>query len=198
MKKNYYSRVITDPHFKPLSEMKGKKLSVTEGQIKLAKKLNKNYPLSESAFLVLIKYVEYAFLPNNSKVLQREFENINKILDSEESFTTRLEYENKFSEIIKEGDTLSIKSGSKPFKSKKIFLEESIKRIATEIFNQLTKKEDISEWKSYCIIGFIFAFYQIGINYKYPLETETEHKISHPEDNYLSYLSGNIKRYIIK
>jgi hypothetical protein len=195
MKKNYYSKVITDTHFKPLSEMKGKKFSVTEGQIELAKKLNKDYLLSEYAFIVLIKYVEFAFLPDNDS---QEFENINRMLDSEESFTVRLEYENKFSEIIKDGDTISLKTDSTPSKRNKIFLEKSIKRIATEIFNQLTIKESISEWKSQCIIGFIFAFYQIGISYDHPIQTEAEHERSNSSENYLSYLSGNIKRYILK
>ena len=199
MKKNYYSKVITDPHFKPLSEMKGRKFSVTEGQVELAKKLNKDYELSEYAFLLLIKYVEFAFLPDeDSKAWQQEFENINRILDSEESFTVRLEYENKFSEIIKDGDTISLKTDSTPSKRKRMLLEESIKKIATEIFKQLTIKENISEWKSLCIIGFIFAFYHIGISYDHPIETKTERKISHPGENYLSYLSGNIKRYILK
>jgi hypothetical protein len=199
MKKNNYNRVITDPHFKPLSEMKGRKFPVTEGQVELAKKLNKDYLLSEYAFLLIIKYVEFAYLPGeDSKAWQREFENINRMLDSEESFDVRLEYENKFSEIIKDRDNISLKTDSIPFKGKKIFLEQSIKKIATEIFNQLTIKENISEWKSLCIIGFIFAFYHIGISYDNPIQTKTEHKISHPGENYLSYLSGNIKRYINK
>lgn len=199
MKKNYYKKEITDPHFKPLSEMKGKNFMVTKGQVELAKKLNKDYLLSEYAFLTLIKYVEFAFLSyKNSRVWQQEWENINRILDTEESFTIGLEYENKFSEITKEEDTITVKSDNTPFKGKKIFYEQSIKKIATEIFNQLTIKEDITAWKSLCIIGFIFAFYHIGINYSFPIETESEWKKTHPDENYLTYLRGNIKRYLIK
>lgn len=198
MKKNYYSRTIPpDPHFKPLSEFVCQ-WPVTEGQILLSKKLANDYALAEDRFLHLIQYVEFAFLPDDSKIIQQAFEDITRNLNPEDNFTVKLEYENKFTEITKDGDTITSKNWSVPFKGKKIFLEQSIKKIATEMFNELTGKDKLSDWKSYCIIGLIFAFYQIGINYNYPILTEVEHKISQPGENYLSYLSGNIKRYIIK
>jgi hypothetical protein len=199
MKKNYYSRIITDPHFKSLSDFNIQQ-PITEGQIELSKKLSNDYGLTEDKFLHLIQYVEFAFIPDNTENNQRLFEEIGRMIDddSKKDFTINLEYENKHSEIVKNGDSITFNYGSTPYKGKKIFLEESIKKIATEIFNQLTKEKNISKWQSLCIIGFIYAFYQIGINYNYPILTEEVHKIKRPGENYLSYLSGNIKRYIIK
>jgi hypothetical protein len=200
MKKNYYSKVITDPHFKPLSDFTCA-WAVTDGQIELSKKLASDYHLPEDKFLHLIQYVEFAFLPEkDSKTWQQAFEDTIRMLDednTEKVFTVKLEYENKFSEITKDGDTIKVRNWRIPYKGKKIFLEQSIKKIATEMLKELTHKDKISVWKSLCIIGFIFAFYQIGINYNFPIQIEAEYKISHPDGNYLQYLSGNIKRYII-
>ena len=78
-----------------------------------------------------------------------------------------------------------------------------IKLIATEIYNELTQVEKISEWKSYCIVGFIFAFYQIGIKTEDPIKSEEQYnqwmkeERSASAETYLQYLAHRIEKYII-
>jgi len=82
-----------------------------------------------------------------------------------------------------------------------------IKKVATQIFKELTKVNNISEWQSLCIIGYIYSYYEIGLKKEEPIMTEEVWNLSKKgkekkgiiiTETYLQYLAARIKRYIIK
>ena len=87
--------------------------------------------------------------------------------------------------------------------NKKNGLSPCIKMIATEIYQELTQMENITEWQPYYIIGLIFAHEWIGIKEHLQTEDEFMNKKQQRDPNdpygnetYLSYLSSRIKGYI--
>jgi len=207
MKKSNYIRQESDIHFKPLSEFNGE-WRISDDKIELSKKLSENYGISEDKILHLIQYVEFAFLSDIPGIINNVVTDINQVQnfenDPQSIISIKFECKNKHFTITNPNtidkiysllfNTMFEMTPNITKQKKKILSEVSIKRIATELYDELTKKYEISEWKSYCIIGFIFAFYEIGINFDHPIMTEQQYK----NGSYLTYLSGNIKRYIIK
>jgi hypothetical protein len=217
--KSNYKRIATDIHFKPLSEFIGKwneELGINAEMNKLADKLSIKYCISQETILRLIRYVLFAYESTTPGVIKGILTDYKQVIQFEKkpeqiiSITFNTE-QKQF--IITEHEVIDelyytlfnkMFQTDKPHsnKNKKLIEEGSIKKIATELFNELTKKENISEWKSYCIIGFIFAFYRFGIKRTGIIKTENRYNLyrekHYKTDSYLQYLSGNIKRYIIK
>jgi hypothetical protein len=82
-----------------------------------------------------------------------------------------------------------------------------LKKVATQLFNELKRDINISEWQSLCIIGHIYAFYGVGLKKGEPIKTEEAWSLSIKDkeklgqtitESYLQYLASRIKRYIIK
>jgi hypothetical protein len=85
----------------------------------------------------------------------------------------------------------------KPTKDKKKRTSvKDIKKIATDIFKELTEKEKIGPHQAMYVIGYIFAYYGIGLKYNNPIVSEEIYKKTHYRGNYLTYLKDNIKNYI--
>jgi hypothetical protein len=217
MKINY---TRNDIHFKSLSEYNGQwneAWGINTRLNDLADKLSTSYPISHEKILRLIRYVYFAYESSSPEIYKSIVTDYKQVMQFkygpepivsvtfktehkqftitnapviDELFNTLL---NKMFETI---DTV-------PKKNKKTLPEKgSIKKIATELFKELTQKENISEWRSYCIIGFIFAFYRFGIKYTGIIKTEERYNLykekHYKTESYLSYLAGNIRRYIIR
>lgn len=79
-----------------------------------------------------------------------------------------------------------------------------IKKVATELYIELTDKEKITGSRPLYIIGYIFSLYEIGLKRGEPILTEHQHNAQNEykrskgitTESYLSYLSGHMKRYI--
>jgi len=73
-----------------------------------------------------------------------------------------------------------------------------IKEIGTEIFNELTNVEKLTDWNAECILGRIMGFYRIGLKVDKPTKTEQEYikfRRHHPEKpTYISYCQDVGKR----
>lgn len=81
-----------------------------------------------------------------------------------------------------------------------------IKKVATELYNELTVKEKITGSKPLYLIGYIFSLYNVGLKREEPILTDIGHQAQNKvkkskgitTESYLQYLAGRIKRYINK
>ena len=75
--------------------------------------------------------------------------------------------------------------------------------MTTDIFNELIKVHKMSEWKSKCIIGLIYANNGASLKRDQRIMKEEQFNVENEkkqvlgESNYLAYLEKRISRYII-
>jgi len=88
-------------------------------------------------------------------------------------------------------------------KRKKLTSATVIKKVAKELFSELTQVEKISNWRSLCIIGYIFYLYNTGLKSEEPILSEEKFNLLQKgkqvvTETYLQYLASRIERYINK
>lgn len=195
--------------FKPFPEWDGKPGIYHHEDIPewgLTEKLSKDYGLSGEKINRLIQYVVYAF--GTSSFFEEEIKVLNFEKEPEPILSVRFESRNKHFTITdpKIIDKLYklLLGENHLFKLANPYDKEIIKEIATEVFRELTTKENISKCAAYCIIGFIFAYHGYGIcreklmtEGEFIYDTlEKESKGIAVNKTYLQYLEGRITDYI--
>jgi hypothetical protein len=186
-------------------------------QLVLAKNLNRSYNISEGNILRLITYADIALKLATESEINFYYSDMMEIADFEKDPTP-------IEKIIFKGRSKSFEITS-PYLIDRLYISlldimdfqkilkkgqdkngqasaSIIKKVATEIYNELTTIEKLSSRKAYCIVGFIFAFYKIGLKPHEPILTEKEFEIEKKTNKiftgtYLQYLSKQIEAYII-
>jgi hypothetical protein len=219
-----YARVISKEYFKLLKRYNYNPSLANNKQIELAEKLSKKYDIHEGNILRLIMYAGIAwsyatdseiefFYSDMTEIADFEkepvpidkiiFRGSSKSLGSSKSFEITNPYliDKLYYSMLDFMDFQNVLKKRRSDTKKKRPSAKIVKLIATEIYNELTKVEKISEWKSYCIIGYIFCLYNIGLKTKEPILSEEKYNLLQKEkrkvtETYLQYLATRIKRYI--
>jgi hypothetical protein len=217
-------RDFTRGYFKPLKSFQYNEnfhpRVATNKQLVLASNLHRSYGIPEMNILRLIMYAEIALHWAKERQIKLYYPDFSEIMDfeknpapvekivfmgSSKSFEVNNPYlidklHNSLLELI---DFRKIAEG-KPARKRHVSAR-IIKKVATELYNELTKKEKITGLKPLHIIGYIFSLYSIGLKNDDPILTEKEFnsqaesiksKGKKAYESYLQYLSGTIKRYI--
>jgi hypothetical protein len=185
-------------------------------QLVLAKNLHRSYGIPEGNILRLIMYTDIALsYPTNSEI-QVYYSDLSEIADFEKNpipiekvvfrgdakafeitnpYLTDKLY-NSLLELIDFQKITQVKHAKKKLTSAKI-----IKKVARELFNELTQVEKISNWRSLSIIGYIFCLYNIGLKSEEPILSEDKFNLLQKgkqvvTETYLQYLASRIERYI--
>jgi hypothetical protein len=189
-------------------------------QMVLAKNLHRSYQVPEGNILRLIIYADIVLNRTRGKERNLFFSDLSAIADSGKNKTV-------FEKVVFKGREKSFEisspylidklynsllaiidfrnTGKKDFSVKKPASSASIKKLATELYSELTEKEKITGSKPLYIIGYIFSLYNVGLKKGEPILTEKEFKVRvdkmKPEgetnaENYLQYLSRRIRPYI--
>jgi len=185
-------------------------------QLVLAKNLHRSYGIPEGNILRLIMYADIALsYPTDSEV-QVYYSEISEIADFEKSpipiekvvfrgnakafeITNPYLIDKLYKSLLELIDFQKITQEKRA--KKKSTSAKIIKKVATELFNQLTQVENISNWRSLCIIGYIFCLYNIGSKSQGPILSEEKFNILQKgnqilNETYLQYLASRIEQYI--
>lgn len=213
---SHYKRDISNDYFMPLKGFHYNPSvhpSVANNrQLALVKNLHRSYSIAEGNLLRLIVYADIALSYATESEIQLYYsdlqeiasfehnpEPINKVVFRGENKAFEITNPYLIDELYK--SMLNLIDFRKIIKNKHSKKKRPsgaiIKKIATELFHELTEAEGLSEWKSLCVIGYIFRLYGISLKSEDPILTEDEYKKqTFQPQPYLTYLSGRIKRYI--
>lgn len=217
--KSLYNKDLTRRSFRPLKNFRYNPFfhpSVANNkQLVLAKNLSRSYGVTEMNVLRLIMYSDFALSYAHESEIQVQFSDLKDISEFDES-------REEVRRIVFTGDTKSFEITNphlidELYKSMQNFIEfhriknkkpnkkgisdTIIKKVANELYKELTEVERISEWRSLCIIGYVFCLYNVCLDSEQPIMTEEKFNLSDPEirapsETYLQYLSARIKQYI--
>lgn len=195
--------------FKPFTEWVGKPVINNHDDIPewgLTERLSKDYGLSREKINHLIRYVVYAF--GTSSFFDEEIKVIDFDRNPEQILSVRFESMNKHftikdRKIIDKMYKLLIGENNL-FKLPQPYNKEIVRKIATQVFRELTGKEKISKSAAYCIIGLILAYHSYGVckekvmtEGEFIYDTiEKENKGIAVTKNYLQYLADTVVEYI--
>lgn len=220
--KSEYKRDISQEYFRPLKSFNYRSdfhPSVANNkQIELTNKLSNEYGIPEGNLLRLIMYADIAWSYATESEMQVYYSDMTEIAEFEKvpepikeiffrgnnkSILISNPYliDKLYNSMLDFMDFQKILKEKKTDTKKKRPSAKIVKLIATELFNELKQVEKITEWKSYCIIGYIFCLYKIGIKKEDPIMTEEKFNYLKNEkqvvtETYLQYLAHRIKRYI--
>lgn len=208
MNENLTGESFTLP-FKPFFEWVGKPAINNHDDIPewgLTERLSVEYGLSKEKVNHLIRYVVYAF--GTSSYFEEEIKVIDFNKSPEQILSVRFESNNKnFTirdpKIIEKMYKLLIGENNL-FKLPHPYTKEIVKKIATQVFLELTGKDKIPKSAAYCIIGFILAYYSYGICKEKVMtegefiydKIEKENKGTTVTKTYLQYLADTVVEYI--
>jgi len=215
-----YKRDIAKEFFRPLKSFRYNPFfhpSIANNrQLVLAKNLHRSYGIPEGNILRLIMYTDIALsYPTNSEI-QVYYSDLSEIADFEKNpmpvekvmfrgnakefeITNPYLIEKLYNSLLELIDFQKITQ--EKLAKKKITSATIIKKVARELFNELTQVEKISNWRSLGIIGYIFCLYNIGLKSKEPILSEEKFNLmqkgkQNVTETYLQYLAGRIERYI--
>lgn len=215
--KSNYKRDISKDYFLPLSIFKYNPRYAMKGQIDLANKIAENYKIPEGNALRLIMYVDKAtciayeidttvyysdiqeilrFEENTESLKEIVFKGKNQSLAISNPYILDALYSKllEFTSNAQAEKELNFPTGKKTPSNK------LIKQIATEVYNELINSEKLGKSQGLYILGFIYAYYGIGLKKEEPILDE--HAFNHKSligwDSYLQYLGERMKRFIIQ
>lgn len=207
-------------YFKPLKSFRYNPYihpyTANNKQTILAQRLNKSYGIPLGNILRLIIYTDVALSLGNESELQLNYSDLKQIAEFEKEHDT-------FEKLIFAGKNKSIEIKN-PFLIQRIFMSMInlidshsiikgkgaqkkktssliLKKVATELYNELSTEEKFSPWRSLCIIGYIFALYKVKLDDGGTILTEEEYDQRNRAGNdlpetYLQYLSSRIRPYV--
>jgi hypothetical protein len=215
---------ILQEYLSPLSSFRNNALlnpSVANNkQMVLAKNLHRSYQVPEGNILRLIVYADLALHETRVKERKLYFSDLSAIenfgkkptsmekvvfMGKEKLFEINSPYliDKLYHSLLGIIDFRN--TGEKNFSGRKTASSVVIKKLATDLYIELTEKEKITGSKPLYIIGYIFSLYNVGLKKEEPILTEKEFKarlkkmqpggITNPE-TYLQYLSRQIKPLI--
>ena len=171
-----YKRDIAKEFFRPLKSFRYNPFfhpSIANNrQLVLAKNLHRSYGIPEGNILRLIMYTDIALsYPTNSEI-QVYYSDLSEIADFEKNpmpiekvifrgnakafeITNPYLIEKLYNSLLELIDFQKITQ--EKLAKKKITSATIIKKVARELFNELTQVEKISNWRSLGIIGYIFC-----------------------------------------
>lgn len=226
--KSGYKRDFEHQYFRPLSSFNPSPFQADTLQTSLAKNLHRSYGIPEKNILRLILYADYALVLS----MYSEFGFPEKELKEVLGFERELSYIEKitFTGRSSSGEPKSMEITDphlidRLYKSMTEYLDLReyfriknsnptrkrssggiLKKIATELYIELTGKEKITPQRSLYIIGYIFGHNYIGLKIDEPIISEQDfndnkkHKKDEglyvSEPSYLQYLAGRIKTYV--
>jgi len=217
--KSIYKREISADYFRPLSSFRYNPCYhphvASKKQLVLARNLSRSYQFPEGNILRLIMYTEIALNNAVDRDIELSYSDLSEIIEFEREpepiDKLVFKSKNKSFEIVNPFiidhlyysiiDLFNFQQTIKKRRSvEKISTDEPKKKVAAELFDELTQTEKISHGKSYCIIGFIFCLYNIHLESESPLLSENHYNKLIKEDpgikeTYLQYLAGRIKSY---
>jgi hypothetical protein len=207
-------------YFKPLKNFRYNPYihpyTASNKQTVLAQKLNKSYGIPLGNILRLIIYTDVALSLSDESELQLYHSDLKQIADFEKEHDA-------FEKLIFAGKrkTIEIKN---PFLIERVFMSMIniidshsiirrkgqqkdrtsslvLKKVATELYNDLCTEEKFSPWRALCIIGYIFALYKVKLDDGEFILSEEEYDLKNkdrkPEyETYLQYLSSKIKPFV--
>jgi hypothetical protein len=224
--KSQYKRDISEDYFRPLKTFHYNPsfhaVTATNKQLVLTTNLHRSYGIREGNMLRLIIYADISLRWATESEIELYYSDLHEIAEFEKKpfpierivfrgsdkplgYPKSFEITNPYLidklyysliELINFQEIIKKKKSRKKRTSATI-----IKKVATELFNELTQVEKMSDWKSLCIIGYIFCLYKIGIKNEEPIMTEEKFNLLKHEkqietETYLQYLAHRIKRYI--
>ena len=227
-----YKRDINQEYFRSLNSYNYSPVyhAPNPGQINLIEKIHRDYEIASGNINRLIQYTELALtyaLESELKYYDSDGAEVDKFekepfpikeivfsgWQKGTNFQKSLKITNPYlinklyAALIEYMNYKNNTKGSNTTKKKKRISTTLIKKVATEIFNELTQVNKITEWQSLCIIGYIYSYYCIGLKTEEPILIEEEYDLMVEEkekkgqivtESYLQYLAARIKRYIIK
>lgn len=220
MMKSLYKREISEDYFRPLSNFRYNPCYhphvASKKQLVLARNLSRSYQLTEGKILRLIMYTEIALNNATDRDIELSYSDLSEIIEFEREpepiDKLVFKSKNKSFEIVNPFiidhlyysviDLFNFQQTVKKRRSgERISADESKKKVAAELFAELTQTDKISERKSYCIIGFIFCLYDIHLESEGPILSENNYNKLIKEDpaiteTYLQYLARRIKSYL--
>jgi len=208
-------------YFKPLKSFRYNPYihpyTANDKQTVLARKLNKSYGIPLGNILRLIIYTDVALSLGNESELQLLYSDLKQIAEFEKDHDT-------FEKLIFAGKSKSIEI-TNPFIIERVFMSMVnlmdshsiiknrgpqkkntssliLKKVATELYNELFTEEKYSPWRSLCLIGYIFALYKVKLDDGGTILTEEEYDQKNKAGNalpetYLQYLSARIRPYVV-
>jgi len=217
--KSPYKINITRKNFKPLKNFRYNPFfhpSVASNkQLVLSKNLSRSYVSTEMNILRLIMYADFALSYAHESEIQVQFSELKDISEFEESHEDVQKI--VFSGKTKSFEIINPHLIDELYKSMQNFIEfhrirnkkpkdkhssdSIVKKLANELYIELTDIERISEWRSLCIIGYIYCYYEVCLESEEPIMTEEQFNTSDMEkrafsETYLQYLSARVKQYI--
>ena len=219
-----------DPNFRPLKSFRYNPHLhppvANNKQLVLAKNLSRSYGIQESSILRLIMYVDIALHWVINRDIGNFYNDLNEISDFEkEPFSiekltfsgpgetpgTHCSFEitnpylidrvyNSLIDLLNFQQIIKNKESDQKKASKSV-----IRKVANELYRELTAEEKITGSKPLYIIGYIFSIYGVGFKDNEPIMTEKEfnavkktikRKDVSSDGSYLKYLSGAVKAYI--
>jgi hypothetical protein len=219
MMKSPYKINLTRKNFRPLKNFRYNPFfhpSVASNkQLVLAKNLSRSYGITEINILRLIMYADFALSYAHESEIQVQLSDLKDISEFEESHEEVKKI--VFSGQVKSFEITNPHLIDELYKSMQNFIEfhrirkkkpkkkqssdSIVKKLANELYIELTEIERISEWRSLCIIGYIFCHYDVCLDSEEPIMTEEKFNLSEAEkrestETYLQYLSARVKQYI--